>query len=226
MYLIRIGEKLEKQEYLTLNTSFYLPAKAKCDIKLIIRKLTKLKLLKKLVPNSITRYEIIKQPKSRSKCVLELSNDHLSLIFFYEKSDQSIYNSNLITLLSLIPLLNEFYFIEFDNIYPYIIEAIGQSWRNTEKDQSTVIKALKDRAVGINDSNCKLSNQIIELSRANECLSADVSIYKEFCNDILNISKGIEYGIEAKKDYIFLTQIGINIEKIQQVERRIMYSKE
>ena len=155
---------------------------------------------------------------------MELTDNYLSFRFFFEKQDYSIYNDNLLGFLSVIAFLADLYEIKISSVYGYIVEALGQNWINTVKDQAQIINGLRDRVRSLNESNCLLSHQLIGASRRNKRIFLDLTTYEEFSKQILDRIKQQNAGRLENNDVI-LTRLGIDFELVKKVEVSLAASK-
>ncbi len=202
-----------------LCTCFRARAELKCGRQAMEESLAKLKNLERIIDNSRLRYRVIKiGSKKEEESILELSEDCISLLFFCRKPSNAAYNSNLVMFISLMPFLKDFYAVEFGDLYSYVIEAMNHSWRSTIKDESRIIESLKGRIEMLNDSNCRLSHQLVRLSNSNIAMEAELDVYRQFSKKVVEGSKANgRYGHNGQECSI-LAEMGIDIQEIKLVE--------
>ncbi len=201
-----------------IGTSFHLRAALKCSMSNVCKELNMHKSLKLIGDlKGKTRYQIIKAFEDTESSTLELSGHEIVLTFLSRRPDRTSYNRNFLILVSLITSLKEFYSIEFEDLYSYIIEAVRNNWQNTVKDHNLIIESLKERVGLLSDSNCKLSRQLITLSGRNMVMVADLSVYREFSKRVIEISK--ERAGSSKIS--ILSEIGIDKADVDNVEMRL-----
>lgn len=207
---------MQKEWDAALTGSFYVQAELKTAIGEVASNLNKIGYLKRLFDSQLLKYEILEKDSDKGS-VLELSEGHIALRFFFKSQDARIYKQKFIVFLSLIGILDNFYDIKLSNLYKYLVEILNQNWQNSIKDQNEIINALKARIITLNESNCTISYQLIKLSKENKSLSMDLSIYKEFCKDVITFSK--EKGTSGfPENYVPLTTLGIELKLIQKIE--------
>lgn len=204
-------------EKVVLGVCFRVGAKLKCDRQKVEKELTRLKILKRVSDSSKLKYEIVKIEGGNDQSILELSEDCICLIFFQRRQSTASYSSNLVTLLSLIPSLEVFYEIEFGDLYGYVIEALKYGWHNTVKSERLLIESLKERIFVLNDSNCRLSYQVVKLSKMNASIKSELSVYRQFSKKIVDAAGGGNgEGKTGIRDYI-LAETGIGREELERV---------
>ena len=192
-----------------LGNCFRVRAMLKCDRQSMIKGLARLKSLERIEDSSKLRYMVMKTDRNGDSSILELSDDCVCLLFYCRKPSGASYNSNLVMFLTLMPHLKEFYAIEFGDVYGYVIEALNYGWHNTIKDSASVIESLKERIEVLNDSNCKLSHQLVRLSNANGLIMSELSVYKQFSKRIIDASSE-SGGRTEKRDKKLFTRRGRN----------------
>lgn len=201
-----------------LGTCFRVGAVLKCDRQSMVKRLAKLKSLERIADSSKLKYTIMKTGRKDDASILELSDDCICLLFFCRKPSNAGYNSNLVIFLSLMLTLEEFYAVEFGDLYRYVIEAINNRWQNTIKDDPSVIESLKERIGVLNDSNCRLSHQLVRLSNINSSIMAELPVYKQFSKRIIDASRESEgHRKNELKSYI-LAETGMDPEELRRVE--------
>lgn len=166
-----------------ISASFHADVILKSDIASLRRKLNELKILKIISSNPL-KYEV-ETPGTGLNSILELSESHINLRFFFKKPDAATYRDNLVSFISLIAFLDGFYDIKLRNIYGYVTEALNQSWHNVVKDNEQVAEGLKEQIRALNESNCALSSQVVRLSQERYTLSKRLDVCREFASIVI-----------------------------------------
>lgn len=198
------------------SSTFYARATLKSDISIVESYLNRLRYLKKIASSKALIYEI-SNPKIERQSTIEISSQHINLQFFFREPSIQLYRDNLLTFISLIGMLNNFYEVQLSEIYKYVIDSLGQTWQNTVKDQQNVIENLKYRIKNLDESNFILSNNLINLIREKAQLSIEFHVYKDFCNNVIANAKEKALLINSKHSTI-LTEMGIELELIKNAE--------
>ncbi len=201
-----------------LGVCFRVGAKLKCDRQSLVKSSEGLKNLKRIDGKPILRYAVIKAREDDSMDILELSDDYICLFFTCRKQGSASYNSNLVLFLSFMPWLDEFYDIKFGDLYSYVIEAINHGWSNTVKSDPEMIKSLKKRIFALNDSNCKLSQQLVMLSNVKDSVIAELAIYRKFSKRVVEAAReNGESGKNGAMSYL-LAETGMDAEELRTVK--------
>lgn len=214
---------MTKENVIALSTSFYANAQLKSNMIEVKQKLNEFKHARLLNDGPILKYEISKLDQNKQTFILELTDEHISLRFFFKKQDYAIYKDGLLTFISLIAFLGDLYEAKLDSIYEYIVEALGRDWQHTVKRQDQVVEGLKERIKVLNESNCRLSHQLIAMLYENKRLSADSSLYKEFSKSVVDSIK--EESNISEKDYVALTRLGVDLSLIKKVESNFIKNR-
>jgi hypothetical protein len=199
--------------------SFAADASLKCDIGLVGKCLDGLRGLRRLKGRAL-KYGITRAgQKDGQESTLELTEMRICLVFLAKKADKAAYAANLTIFLSLMPVLKEFYTIEFSSVYSYMIEAL-EGWHSTVKESPEMLAALRERINALNDSNCALAHQLARLSRLNGRLAGELSFYMRFSRMVVGAAKSDgRSGKEGR--HALLGELGIDAESAMAVERRL-----
>jgi len=200
-----------------LNTCFYVTASLNCTIDQLRVKL-KLENLKILPDGKILKYEMY-YSDSKDVSLLEFSDKHISLIFFFDKPSHYLYNRNLIAFLSLIISLKDSYTVNFDNLYSYIIEGLNKNWNNISKDQNQIIEGLKTQTKMLAESNCELSYQLVKCFAENKTISKELDLYREFSKEVIAKLKTSK---NTSENWDILESIGTNPDLVKLTEEALM----
>lgn len=201
-----------------LGICFRASAKPKCNRQTVEKGLAKIKSLERIADGSKLKYTVMKAGRKENASILELLDDCICFLFFCGKPGNASYSRNLVVFLSLMPSLEEFYAVEFGDLYGYVIEAINHSWHNTVKSEPSMIESLRERIMALNDSNCGLAHQLVKLSKANSSIMAELAAYKQFSKRIVDSAR--ESGADRKngiRGYI-LAETGMDPEEFGRVE--------
>jgi hypothetical protein len=157
-------------------------------------------------------YRIVegKEPK-----LLKLEDDRITLKFSYYGQNSGTHNSGLLTFLSLIKMLQQFYEINLDSIYDYVVEALDKNWSIEVKNEKALSDNLLERIESLNDSNCDLANQIVLISKHRAKAIADNRIYKEFCKIII---ENLKKNFKPEELPHFFILLGIDRNSLKSIE--------
>jgi hypothetical protein len=149
---------------------------------------------------------------------LELKRNKIVLRFKYPDQNGKTSNANLITFLSMLKMLQQFYEISLDGIYGYIIDALDQNWGIGIKKEGVTSRDLMERIESLNNSNCNLANQVTLISRQKAKAVADYRIYREFCKNVAVSSKR-----NFKPDELsnFCRLLGIERDSLELIKNRL-----
>lgn len=209
---------MAKDENVEMESAFYAGATLKSEFAEVKKWINGLKSFRIISDGNVLKYEMHEGKTGKPNGLLELSADHICLRFFFAKQDRLVYGKALLTFISLIALLKDSYDVRFEDVYGYIIAALGQNWHGLVKDQSFAIGQLRERVVSLDESNCSLSLRIMDLSRENAKVSSELSLHKRFSSSMMGRLNAVEPGNE----YIPLT--GTDFELISSIKNSLALS--
>lgn len=212
------SESMKKSNESGLNTCFYVAASLNCTFDQLKAKLN-LQNLNILADGKVLKYEMFYADSEGEACILEFSDNYISLTFFFDKSNQYVYSRNLTVFLSLLVSLKGSYNVNFDDLYVYIIEALSKNWKDISKDQTQVIERLKNQIKILADSNCAISYQLIRSFAENRAISTNLGIFREFSKDVLSRLKDNR---KEASNWGILESIGTNPDLIKRAEEALM----
>lgn len=197
-----------------ISTSFYADAELKSDIEKIRKSLASFRVARKIYDNdSVLRYAIANG--SSGETLLELAEGHISCRFFFLKQGYGTYRDNLLAFLSLIALLNDHYEVRLRSIYSYVVEALGDNWIDAANGQDRIDR-LVERIEVMNDSNCALSAQIMDIHRENVLLTTNLEFYTKFVRDVLSGIRKNSTGLQGYRSA--LVRLDLDPDKVHQME--------
>lgn len=186
--------------------------------------MSKIKQAKILQDTPILKYEICERANNHGNCLLELSENHIILRFFWQANSDPEYRRNFIGFISLIGILSEHYEVELADMYDYIIEALDRNFVDILKSQSNIIDNLKERIKILDASNCTISNELVCLSSMNIHTTKSMELLREFGRSVIKQSEFKEK-VQRLNNHAILTSLGVDSELIVKVERMLQIEK-
>lgn len=143
---------------------------------------------------------------------IEFYKDKIIYKFYFTYPDKQIYNHNLLKFISILAIVDNYYIIQLDPLYYYIIKVLYEFSNNFKIDRpkDKILNSNYDQIIkDVNNTNLLLSKEIIELNNAINKIKADLTSYGLFIVDL--IEKVLHENIKNKDSIIFtLNEFGID----------------